>query len=68
MASLRLLYSNVNRLMPLGIRGFKKDACGFTSIKFSRLIHTGDREEHDPYIEASQAKIVYYVNDGMNKD
>ncbi|XP_009797930.1 uncharacterized protein [Nicotiana sylvestris] len=29
----------------------------------ARLIHTGDREEHDPYIEASQANMVYYVND-----
>ncbi|KAJ1378342.1 putative transposase, Ptta/En/Spm, plant [Sesbania bispinosa] len=41
---------------------------GFTSINFSRLIHIGDREEHDPYIEASQAQMVYYVNDELNKD
>lgn len=49
-------------------RGFKKDAWGFTSINFSRLIHIGDREEHEPYIEASQAQMVYYVDDEMNKD
>jgi len=39
-----------------------------TCINFSRLIHIGDREDHDPYIEASQAKMVYYVNDEVNKD
>ena len=49
-------------------RGFKKDAWGFPSINFSRLIHTGDREEHDPFIEVSQAEMVYYVNDEVNKD
>lgn len=48
--------------------GFKRDAWGFSSINFSRLIHTGDHEEHDPYIEASQAQMVYYVNDELNKD
>ena len=49
-------------------RGCRKDAWGFTSVNFSRLIHTGDREDHDPYIEASQAQMVYYVNDEVNKD
>lgn len=49
-------------------RGFRKDAWGFSSINFSRVIHTGDREDHDPYIEASQAQMVYYVNDEMSKD
>jgi len=34
-------------------RGFRKDLRGFISINFSRLIHMGNREEHDPYIEAS---------------
>jgi len=49
-------------------KGFKKDPLGFNCINFSRLIYTGDREEHDPYIEASQAEMVYYVNDEVNKD
>ncbi|KAH0658063.1 hypothetical protein KY285_026488 [Solanum tuberosum] len=31
------------------------------------LIHTGEREEHEPYIEASQAQTVYYVDDIVNK-
>jgi len=49
-------------------RGFRKDPQGFTCINFSRLIHIGDCEDHDPYIEASQAERVYYVNDEVNKD
>ena len=48
--------------------GFRKDSWGFTCINFSRLIHIGDHEEHDPYIEDSQAEMVYYVNDEVNKD
>ncbi|KAM3265890.1 hypothetical protein P3L10_002884 [Capsicum annuum] len=27
----------------------------------------GDREDHDPYIEASQANLVYYVHDETDK-
>lgn len=34
-------------------RGFKRDAWNFNCVYFSRLIHIGDHEEHDPYIEAS---------------
>jgi len=49
-------------------REFRKDPRGFTCINFSRLIHIGDGEGHDPYIEASQAEMVYYVNDEVNKD
>nr|XP_025695093.1 uncharacterized protein LOC112796725 [Arachis hypogaea] len=48
--------------------GCRKDSWGFTSVNFSRVIHSGDREEDDPYIEASQARMVYFVNDEVNKD
>ncbi|XP_061363146.1 uncharacterized protein LOC133306783 [Gastrolobium bilobum] len=48
-------------------RGIRKDAWQFTSVNFSQCIHTGEREEHDPYIEASQAQLVYYVDDEVNK-
>ena len=48
-------------------REFRTDAWGFSSVNVSRLIHTGDREEHDPYIEASQAQMVYYVDNVVNK-
>lgn len=32
-------------------------------VNFSRLLHTGDNEEDDPYVLASQARIVYYIKD-----
>ncbi|XP_060171296.1 uncharacterized protein LOC132602472 [Lycium barbarum] len=48
-------------------KGIKKDELGFTSVNFSHLIHLGDREEHEPYILASQAQLVYYVDDEKEK-
>jgi len=48
-------------------RGYKKDNWNFNCVNFDRLIHIGDREEHDPYIEASQAQMVYYVQDVVNE-
>lgn len=48
-------------------RGYKKDIWKFNCVNFDRLIHNGDREEHDPYIEASQAQMVYYVDDLVNE-
>ncbi|XP_019417184.1 PREDICTED: uncharacterized protein LOC109328254 [Lupinus angustifolius] len=48
-------------------RGYKKDSWNFNCVNFDRLIHNGDREEHEPYIEASQAQMVYYVDDVVNK-
>ena len=42
-------------------RGVRKDPLQFTPINFSRLIHIG---ENDPCILASQAHLVYYVDDG----
>jgi len=44
-------------------RYIRKDALGFTSITFSHLKHTGEREDDEPYIQASQAQLVYYVED-----
>ncbi|KAG6532349.1 hypothetical protein ZIOFF_006189 [Zingiber officinale] len=43
--------------------GMKVDPLGFTMVNFSCLIHTGEREEHEPFILASQAQMVYYVRD-----
>ncbi|KAK2363440.1 hypothetical protein QL285_088428 [Trifolium repens] len=44
-------------------RGIKKDKLGFTSINFARLIHTGEHEDDEPYIKASEAQMVFYVDD-----
>ncbi|XP_019264921.1 PREDICTED: uncharacterized protein LOC109242523 isoform X2 [Nicotiana attenuata] len=48
-------------------RGYKKDRWNLNCVNFEKLIHTGEREEHEPYIEASQAQLVYYVDDVVNK-
>ncbi|KAH0671270.1 hypothetical protein KY285_023830 [Solanum tuberosum] len=48
-------------------RGYQKDRWNFNYVNFDRLIHTGEREEHEPYIEASQAQTVYSVDDIVNK-
>lgn len=44
-------------------RGYKHDAYGHNMVNFDRLLHTGDEEEDEPYVLASQAKMVYYVED-----
>lgn len=49
-------------------RGLRKDIWGFNTINFSKLIHTGEKEEHEPYIYASQAQMVYYVKDELDND
>ncbi|KAG7559171.1 Transposase-associated domain [Arabidopsis thaliana x Arabidopsis arenosa] len=49
-------------------RGFKKDQFGHSMVNFSRLIHTGSGEEDEPYVLASQARLVYYVEDPQEKD
>lgn len=48
-------------------RCMKKDALGFTSINFSHLIHTGEREDDEPYVEASEAQMVYFIEDKTDK-
>ncbi|XP_073057930.1 uncharacterized protein [Primulina eburnea] len=48
--------------------GVKIDPLGFEMVNFSRLIHTGEREEHEPFILASQAQMVYYVCDPKDEN
>ncbi|KAK5772125.1 hypothetical protein PVK06_048396 [Gossypium arboreum] len=48
-------------------RSLKNDANGFIMVKFSELIHTGNCDSDDPYILASQAKQVFYVEDGKSE-
>lgn len=44
------------------------DNLGFKSVNFSRLIHTGDHEDDEPYIKASEAQMVYYVEDELDNN
>ncbi|KAF7808003.1 uncharacterized protein G2W53_040164 [Senna tora] len=49
-------------------RGCMKDEFGFTLVNYKRLIHCGDQLIHEPFILASQAAQVYYVEDEMCRD
>ncbi|XP_039140514.1 uncharacterized protein LOC120277730 [Dioscorea cayenensis subsp. rotundata] len=49
-------------------RGLKKDKFGFTIVNFSHLAHSGTNLVDDPFVFASQAKKVFYVQDEKNKD
>jgi hypothetical protein len=44
-------------------RGIKTDKLGFSSINFARLIHAGENEDDEPFIKASEAQMVFYVDD-----
>lgn len=44
-------------------RGMREDNWHFTSVNFSRVIHGGEHEDHEPFIEASQAQLVFYIDD-----
>ena len=35
----------------------------FTSINFTRPIHSGEHEDDEPYIKASEAQMVFFVDD-----
>ena len=43
--------------------GVKKDVLGITSVNFSRLVHTIQSGDDEPYILASEAQQVYYIAD-----
>jgi len=44
------------------------DEYGFTLLSFLRLIHTSDNDDDEPYIKASEAQMVYYVEDELDKN
>ena len=48
-------------------KGIKKDQFGITSVNFSRLIHTGVNEIDEPFILATHARMVYYVDDPIDQ-
>ena len=49
-------------------RGLTTDDLGITSVNFSRRIHTGQSQDDEPYILASEAHQVYYVQDERYRD
>ncbi|XP_016185472.1 uncharacterized protein LOC107627126 [Arachis ipaensis] len=49
-------------------RGIKQDVLGHTYVNFSNPIHTCDREDDESYILLSEACLVYYVEDEVDKE
>ena len=49
-------------------KGCKKNEFGIPLVNFSRLIHTGGQLIDEPYVLASQASQVFYVEDVRHKD
>ena len=48
--------------------GIRQDKFGITLVNFCRLIHTGEKLEHDPYVFSSQVEQVFYFQDPENEN
>ncbi|XP_057794604.1 uncharacterized protein LOC131010913 [Salvia miltiorrhiza] len=48
--------------------GLKKDKYGLPLVSFSRLIHTGEALKDDPFVLSTNAKQVFYVQDGKESE
>ena len=49
-------------------RGIITDDLGFRLVNFRRLIHIGDNDDDEPYIQTAEAQMVYYVVDELDKN
>ncbi|XP_075658683.1 uncharacterized protein LOC142628479 [Castanea sativa] len=49
-------------------RGYKTDEFGFSMVNFTHFIHGGDEMIDEPYVLASQATQVFYVEEKRQKD
>ncbi|PKA59075.1 hypothetical protein AXF42_Ash001168 [Apostasia shenzhenica] len=50
------------------LMGIKRDDLGFTLVNFSRLVHTGEKLEHDPFVFSLQVEQVFYVENPKNNN
>ncbi|XP_056698150.1 uncharacterized protein [Spinacia oleracea] len=48
-------------------RGVKTYSSGRVRVNFSKLMHTGQKLDDDPFIFSSQAKQVFYIEDEIQK-
>ena len=48
-------------------RGYKTDEFGFPMVNFTHSVHGGEEMVHEPYVLASQATQVFYVEDKRHK-
>ncbi|XP_028074364.1 uncharacterized protein LOC114276753 [Camellia sinensis] len=49
-------------------KGLKQDGFGFTLVNFNHLLYTKKQNSDEPFILASQAQQVFYVNDPIEAD
>ena len=49
-------------------RGYKTDEFGFPMVNFTHSIHGGEEIVDEPYVLASQATQVFYVEDKRHND
>lgn len=57
-------YECANTTNPIGI---KIDKLGFTSINFTRLLHTREHEDNETNIQESEAQMVFYMDDDIEQ-
>ncbi|CAL0327655.1 unnamed protein product [Lupinus luteus] len=48
-------------------KGIKIDKFGITNVNFSHLIHTCANEVDEPFILATDARMVYYIDDPIDQ-
>lgn len=48
--------------------GLQTDVFGFTLVNFSRMMHTGEELEDEPFVFSSQAEQIFYVEDGKTEE
>ncbi|CAL5392138.1 unnamed protein product [Camellia sinensis] len=49
-------------------KGLKRDDFGFTLVNFNHLLYAKKQDSDEPFILASQAQQVFYVNDSVDED
>lgn len=49
-------------------QGKKEDEFGFTLVNFNRLLYRHNRTTDEPFILATQAQQVWYVQDSVEPD
>ncbi|CAL5392592.1 unnamed protein product [Camellia sinensis] len=49
-------------------KGLKQDDFGFTLVNFNHLLYAKKQDSDEPFILASQAQQVFYVNDSVDED
>ncbi|KAG5566650.1 hypothetical protein RHGRI_002267 [Rhododendron griersonianum] len=49
-------------------KGLKHDDFGFTLVNFKHLLYTKNQERDEPFVLASQAQQIFYIQDPVDDD